>query len=114
MNPENQATIKTLAEDHPGDMIVVLGASDIEGAEIAAETVTEGDPTFAGPLAGVSLGLQVFHILEPEFKKVIPSDIYEEHLGIWELSIDTEDIEKRFKAIRSRAQKLPNNDNNKV
>ena len=34
----------------------------------AAETVTAGDPTFAGPLTGVQLGLTVYHVCEPEMK----------------------------------------------
>jgi glycine/sarcosine/betaine reductase complex component A len=84
-------------------VIVVLGASDLEGALISAETVTSGDPSFAGPLAGVSLGLPVYHILEPEMKEAIPADIYEEEVGIWLLSIDTESLGKEFKAIREKA-----------
>ena len=69
MDPESQANIKKIAESDgftKDQIIVVLGASDIEGAEISAETVTFGDPSFAGPLAGVPLGLPVYHILEPE------------------------------------------------
>ena len=64
MDPENQSQVKKIAEDLgdgdvPDNLIVVLGASDIEGALISAETVTVGDPSFTGPLAGVSLGLPV-------------------------------------------------------
>ena len=84
------------------DVIVVLGASDIEGAEISAETVTFGDPSYTGPLAGVPLGLPVYHILESELKTSIPEDVYEENLGIWTMAVDTEEISKRFNAIRER------------
>ena len=80
----------------------MLGASDIEGALISAETVTVGDPSFTGPLAGVSLGLPVYHILEPEIKKAIPGDVYEENVGIWELTVDTKEIGQEFKAIRDK------------
>jgi len=109
MEPDNQKKIKEIAEGN-GDraankVIVVLGASDLEGALISAETVTSGDPSFAGPLAGVSLGLPVYHILEPEMKEVIPADIYEEEVGIWLLSVDTESLGKEFKAIREKANK---------
>jgi glycine/sarcosine/betaine reductase complex component A len=107
MEPDNQKKIKEIAEgngDRAADkVIVVLGASDLEGALISAETVTSGDPSFAGPLAGVSLRLPVYHILEPEMKEVIPADIYEEEVGIWLLSIDTESLGKEFKAIREKA-----------
>lgn len=110
MDPENQSQVKKIAEDlgdgdAPDNLIVVLGASDIEGALISAETVTVGDPSFTGPLAGVSLGLPVYHILEPEIKKAIPEDVYEENAGIWELTVDTEKIGKEFKAIREKSSR---------
>lgn len=84
------------------DIVVVLGASDIEGALISAETVTVGDPSFTGPLAGVSLGLPVYHILEPVVKEAVPEDIYEENTGIWALTVDIEEIGREFKAIREK------------
>jgi len=108
MDPENQSQIKSIADRAEkdrisrDDIIVVLGASDIEGALISAETVTVGDPSFTGPLAGVSLGLPVYHILEPEIKAMIPADIYQENVGIWELTVDTEKIGQEFKAIREK------------
>ncbi len=104
---ENQLQIKKIAENVHGNIIVVLGASDIEGALISAETVTIGDPSFAGPLAGVSLGLPVFHILEPEMRDAVPEVIYEANVGIWTLTVDTEKIGKEFKAIRSRVSGGP-------
>ena len=65
MDLQNQQRIKDAAEKYGAEnCVVVLGSSDAEGAEIYAETVTNGDPTFAGPLAGVSLGLPVYHIFE--------------------------------------------------
>ena len=107
MEPDNQKKIKEIAEGNgdgvSSNVIVVLGASDLEGALISAETVTSGDPSYTGPLAGVSLGLPVYHILEPEMKEVIPADIYEEEVGIWLLSVDTESLGKEFKAIRRKA-----------
>jgi glycine reductase len=107
MEPDNQKKIKEIAEGNgdgaSNNVIVVLGASDLEGALISAETVTSGDPSYTGPLAGVSLGLPVYHILEPEMKEVIPAGIYEEEVGIWLLSVDTESLGKEFKAIREKA-----------
>jgi betaine reductase len=107
MDPENQAQIKKIAESagdgsHGDDIIVVLGASDIEGALISAETVTTGDPGYSGPLAGVSLRLPVYHILEPEIREAIPEDVYEENAGIWTLTVDTEKMGEEFRAIRQR------------
>ena len=107
MDAEAQGNIKNIAEDQEGkdNLIVVLGASDLEGAEISAETVTVGDPSFAGPLAGVPLGLPVYHILEPELRQFIPEPVYEENIGIWTMAADTEEIGKRFKAIREKVAK---------
>jgi betaine reductase len=100
---ESQTQIKKIADDLGKDnVMVILGASDIEGAEIAAETLTVGDPSFAGPLAGVSLRLPVYHILEPELKSEIPEDIYERQVGIVSMIVDTEEVEKKFKAIRAQ------------
>ena len=108
MDPENQAKIKKIAQ-HMSDqgvsdnLMVVLGASDIEGALISAETVTLGDPSFTGPLAGVSLGLPVYHILEPDIKEAVPKDVYEENVGINTLIVDTEEIGKKFRGIRKKS-----------
>ena len=105
MDAETQSNIKRIAESEElakGQIIVVLGASDIEGAEISAETVTLGDPSYTGPLSGVPLGLPVYHILEPALRQFIPEAVYEENLGIWTMAADTEEIGKRFKAIREK------------
>jgi betaine reductase len=107
MDVEAQGNIKKIAEDQDGkeNLIVVLGASDIDGAEISAETVTLGDPSYSGPLAGVSLGLPVYHILEPEIKKHIPEEVYNECVGIMAMVINPEEVGERFKLIREKAAK---------
>ena len=52
MDLENQQRVKDAAEKYGAEnVVVILGSSDPEVAEIYAETVTLGDPTFAGPLA---------------------------------------------------------------
>ena len=53
MDLQNQQRVKDAGEKFGTACVVILGSSDAEGAEIYAETVTAGDPTFAGPLAGV-------------------------------------------------------------
>jgi betaine reductase len=103
---EKQATIKKLAEEMgTKDLVVVIGAADPEVAQVTAETVTFGDPSFAGPLTGVSLRLPVYHILEPEVKQAIPQDIYEEQAGFMELVADAEELGRIFREIRSRMDK---------
>ena len=78
----------------------MLGSPDAESAEIFAETVTTGDPTFAGPLAGVSLGLKVYHILEDEVKAQVDQAVYEQQVGMMEMVLDKEAICKSVKRIR--------------
>ena len=112
MDPENQTQVKNIAETAErdkvsrSDIIVVLGASDLDGVMISAETVTSGDPSFSGPLAGVSLGLPVYHILEPEVRAAVPENVYAENIGIWALVVEPEKIEKigqELKALREKA-----------
>jgi len=102
MDLENQKRVKEMAEKFgPENLVIVLGAAEGEAAGLAAETVTAGDPTFAGPLTGVQLGLKVYHICEAEMKEEIPQDIYEEQIGMMEMVLDVDDISKEMTAIRS-------------
>ena len=98
---EDQGLIKKTVEEYGKEnVVVVLGSPDAESAEIFAETVTTGDPTFAGPLAGVSLGLKVYHILEDEVKAQIDQAVYEQQVGMMEMVLDKEAICSSVKRIR--------------
>jgi betaine reductase len=106
VDTEKQTIIKKLVDDMgTEDLVVVIGAVDLEVAQITAETVTIGDPSFAGPLAGVSLRLPVYHILESEVKNDVPQDVYEEQAGFMEMVTNTEEISKKFKEIREKMLK---------
>ncbi len=101
MDLENQRRVKELAEKHGKDNVVVLlGAAEAEAAGLAAETVTAGDPTFAGPLANVQLGLKVYHVIEPEFKNEVDSAVYEEQIGMMEMVLNVDEITNEMKEIR--------------
>ena len=82
--------------------IVVLGAAEGEAAGLAAETVTLGDPTFAGPLTGVQLGLTVYHVCEPEMKAEFDEAVYDEQVGMMEMVLDVDDIVSEMQAIRDQ------------
>ena len=56
-----------------------------------ATTITEGDPTWAGPLAGSGLNIPVYHILDPEIKSQISPDLYEEEIGLFEIVTEESD-----------------------
>jgi glycine reductase len=102
MDLDDQADVSHLAETQGTDnMIVVLGQPDPGSAGLFAETVTRGDPTYAGSLAGVPLGLPVYHILEPEIKGQIEPALYEEYVGLLEMTANVNDIIKWVKYYRS-------------
>ncbi len=101
MDLENQKRVKEFAEKYgPENVVVVLGASEGEAAGLAAETVTNGDPTFAGPLTGVQLGLSVFHVVEPEIKDIVDPAVYDEQVGMMEMVLDVDDIINEMAPIR--------------
>ena len=97
MDLENQKRVKEFADEFgPENLVVVLGAAEGEAAGLAAETVTAGDPTFAGPLTGVQLGLTTYHVCEPELKEEFDEAVYDEQ----EMVLDVDDIVDEMSAIR--------------
>ena len=103
MDLENQKRVKEFAEKYgPQNLVVLLGASEGEASGLAAETVTNGDPTYAGPLTGVSLGLRVYHVCEPEIKQEFDPDIYDEQVGMMEMVLDVDDIVQEMTTIREQ------------
>src|ERR671935_801914 len=95
MDPENQDRIRSLVDEHGADdLVVVLGAADLEALEVAAETVTLGDPAYVGPLAGVQLGLPVVHILEEDVKQQVDPGVYEEQVGLLEMTLDIDQVRR--------------------
>ncbi len=105
MDLENQKRVLELSEKHGKEnVVVVLGASEAESAGLAAETVTAGDPTYAGPLAGVSLGLGVYHIFE--LKDKVDADVYDEQCGMMEMVLDVDAIGAEVKSIRDQHSKF--------
>ena len=103
MDPENQDRIKSLVDEHGADdLVVVLGAADLEALEVAAETVTVGDPAYVGPLAGVQLGLPVVHILEEDVKQDVDSAVWDEQVGLLEMTLDVEQIQRAAERFPGR------------
>ena len=107
MDLQNQQRIKDAAEKYgPENMVVVLGSSDAEGAEIYAETVTNGDPTYAGPLAGVQSGLPVYHVFEREIRDECDPAAWEEQIGMMEMVLEPETLAEAVKGIRAQFSKF--------
>jgi len=104
MDLENQSRIKELAEKYgKDDLIVILGGAEAESSGLAAETVSVGDPTFAGPLTGVQLGLKAYHIFE--LKDEVDSAVYEEQISMMEMVLDPEALATAVKGIRDQYSK---------
>lgn len=109
MDLENQKRVKDFAEKYgPENVVVLLGAAEGEASGLAAETVTNGDPTYAGPLTGVQLGLTVYHVCEPEVRREFNSEVYDEQVGIMEMVLDVDDIISETSAIRGEYCKYLN------
>ena len=103
MNFENQGIIKRLSDQYgPENLAVVLGNGEANGVEVFAETVTQGDPTYAGPLAGVALKIPVYHVLEPEVIDAIPENLRQEKLELSTLVIDIESMHEVLRASREK------------
>ena len=104
MDLDDQATIQQVV-DRVGseNLVVLLGSPNPEAAELYAATVSLGDPTFAGPLAGIPLGLPVYHVLEPDITEKVSPATYEEQLQLSALTLDTEPIFEVVRRVRDEA-----------
>ncbi len=101
MDLENQKRVKDFAEQYgPENVVVILGGAEAEAAGLAAETCMAGDPTFAGPLANVELGLLCYHVVEDDVKELFDPDVYDEQIGMMEMVLDVDEITEEISEIR--------------
>lgn len=99
MDMANQARIKETAEKYGAEnVVVILGGGEAESAGLNAETVISGDPTYAGPLTNVALGLDVYHIFE--LKELIDEAVYDEQISMMEMVLDLDQIVAEMENIR--------------
>lgn len=82
-------------------MVVLLGTPNAESSRLYALTVTEGDPSWAGALAGTALGLSVYHVTEEEVKTQVAPEVYEEHVALMEMVLDVGDIAEAVQHVRA-------------
>lgn len=100
-NDMQNKIIKLTKQYKKENLIVILGVNDPEIAYQIGETLTTGDPLYVGPLTGVALGLDVYHICEPEIKELIDDTVYEEQVAMMEPTVDIEEISAKLQEIRS-------------
>jgi len=86
---------------NPDELVVLLGTPNAESSRLYALTVREGDPSWAGALAGVSLGLPVYHIMEEPVKSQVAPEVYEEHVALMEMVLEAEEIASAMQDVRT-------------
>lgn len=105
MDLETQEAVQRLAAENDRDeLLVLLGQPGADSAGPFAETVTIGDPSYAGPLAESQLGLDVYHILEDEIARAVPEDVYEEQVGLMTDVIDVGEVSTAVRSHRESAR----------
>lgn len=104
MDLEGQGRIRQVVEQAgTADVVAVLGANSPTAVEMTALTLKSGDPSYAGPLAGVALGIPSYHVLEPEIATQIDRALYDRELALPAMAMDVEDVVKPLKVIREGA-----------
>ncbi|MDF2592430.1 MAG: Sarcosine reductase [Clostridia bacterium] len=105
MDLENQKRVLDLSEKYGKEnVVVVLGTAEAESAGLTAETVAAGDPTYAGPLAGVSLGLVVYHVFE--LKDQFDAQVYDDQCGMMEMVLDVDALNNEVSSMRKQFSKF--------
>ena len=82
--------------------MVLLGTPTPENTRLYAMTVDQGDPSWAGALAGAALGLPAYHIIEQEIKDQIDPSTYEAEVGLAEIVLDSDEIAKALSEVRGK------------
>ena len=82
------------------EVVVLLGTPTEDASRLYAMTVTTGDPSWAGALAGVALGLPVYHVTESAVKAEIAPGDYDEHLALMAMAMDVGAIAAAVRAVR--------------
>ena len=81
-------------------VVVLLGTPTEDASRLYAMTVTSGDPSWAGALAGVALDLPVYHVTEDAVRAEIAPEDYEEHLALMAMAMDVDAIGRAVREVR--------------
>ena len=82
---------------------MLLGTPTAESSRLYALTVTEGDPAWAGALAGIQLALPVFHVTEDDIKAQILPAVYEKHVALMEFAQEVDEIRRTVRDVRKKS-----------
>ena len=101
MDLEGQGRIRQVVEQAgAADVVAVLGANSATAVEMTALTLKSGDPSYAGPLAGIALGIPSYHVLEPEIVEQVDPALYDRELALSALAMDVDEMIAPLKSIR--------------
>jgi glycine/sarcosine/betaine reductase complex component A len=104
MDLEGQGRIRQVVEQAgTEDVIAILGANSSTAVEMTALTLKSGDPSYAGPLAGIALGIPSYHILEPEIVGQVDPVLYDRELALSALAMDVDEVIAPMKSLRDAA-----------
>ena len=84
------------------EVVVLLGTPTEDASRLYAMTVTSGDPSWAGALAGIALELPVYHVTEDVVKAAIAPEDYDEHLALMALAMDVDAIAGAVRSVREK------------
>ena len=76
----------------------MFGLNQPGALRIMATTFKEGDPSFAGALGGLALGLKSYHIFE--LKDAIPTAVWEREMGFKELEMEPQQVDTLCRLMR--------------
>ena len=102
MDPNDQATIKRLADEHEGLVVSARCGRSGGASRSPPRQYRSAIRASSGHLAGVPLGLPVFHILEEDVKAQIDPDVWDEQIALLEVALDVDDIRESMTRVRER------------
>src|ERR1700724_2284529 len=104
MDLEEQDAIRRVAESGGREqMLVLLGTPTAGSTLMTALTLSQGDPSYAGALAGIPLGLPSYHILEDGVREAIAPDVYEREIAPLDFVLNNRGIVGPLKRARAAA-----------
>jgi hypothetical protein len=78
--------------------VLVFGLNQPYNLRVMATTFKDGDPSYAGALGGIALGLKSYHIFE--LKSEVPEEVWEREMAFKELEVEDELIEQICATMR--------------
>ncbi|HEV8141469.1 MAG TPA: glycine/sarcosine/betaine reductase complex selenoprotein A, partial [Methylomirabilota bacterium] len=58
------------------------------------------DPSWAGPLAGIALGIPAFHVLEASVTRQVDPAVYERELALSAMATDVDEVTAPLRVLR--------------